>query len=119
MENLLNDEKFEQIWIDDNVSHNIGSDRAVKKLSDSDYIDYHIWKDINWKIMYKKHLPDTLISRGVNPNLIFHGGCLRCISQIKHGIDRCTGCQYFKSDWNKKNLFIGGGQCATNDNEVI
>ena len=37
---------------------------------------------------------------------IFHGGCLRCKSQEKHGIRRCLGCQYFEADWDKPDLSI-------------
>jgi hypothetical protein len=35
---------------------------------------------------------------------IFHGGCLQCKSQEKHGINRCLGCQYFEADWSKPDL---------------
>jgi hypothetical protein len=37
---------------------------------------------------------------------VFHGGCLQCKSQDKHGIRRCLGCQYFDADWNKPDLSI-------------
>ena len=35
---------------------------------------------------------------------IFHGGCLSCTQQEKHGINFCYDCQFFDADWNKPNL---------------
>ena len=101
---------FEQIWIEENVSGNLG---ASKRLRDPDYIDYHIWEDLNCAEMYKKHLPNSMVFRGSNPNIIFHGGCLGCLSQRLHGIDRCKGCKYFKAHWNLPELRIEGEKCAT------
>ena len=46
-------------------------------------------------------------------NVVFHGGCLGCISQRIHGIDRCKGCQYFKGNWSKPNLHIEGEEAST------
>ena len=51
--------------------------------------------------------------RGNNPNIIFHGGCLGCISQRNHGIDRCKGCQYFRFNHSKPNLHIEGEEADT------
>ena len=39
-----------------------------------------------------------------NPKFIFHGGCLGCSMQDEKGIGYCTGCQFFKPDWNKPDL---------------
>ena len=106
---LFNEEKFERIWVSRNKDGKYGED---KKLTDTEYIDYHIWEDQNYEQLYKKHLPNITLIRGINPNIIFHGGCLGCLSQRKHGIERCEGCQYFKADWSKPNLFIEGEDSA-------
>ena len=106
---FINADKFEQIWVAENVHNRYG---ASDSLRDSDYIDYHIWEDQNSTKMYKKHLPNTMVMRGSNPNIIFHGGCLGCISQRNHGIDRCKGCQYFRFNHSKPNLHIKGEEAA-------
>jgi hypothetical protein len=31
--------------------------------------------------------------------IIFHGGCLGCLTQNKKGIDFCRKCKYFDADW--------------------
>lgn len=98
-------DRFEQIWVSENVHHRYG---ASDSLKDNDYINYHIWEDQNSNEMCKKHLPNTMVFRGNNPNIIFHGGCLGCISQRNHGIDRCKGCQYFRFNHGKPNLHIEG-----------
>lgn len=102
--------EFERIWVAENVHSRY---RASDSLTDSDYIDYHIWEDQNSSKMYKKHLPNTMGMRGNNPNIIFHGGCLGCISQRNHGIDRCKGCQYFRFNHSKPNLHIEGEEADT------
>lgn len=99
-------DKFEQIWVAENVNSRYVD--TTDSLRDKDYIDYRIWEDQNSSEMYKKHLPNTMVFRGSNPNIIFHAGCLGCISQRNHGIDRCKGCQYFRCNWNKPNLHIEG-----------
>jgi hypothetical protein len=103
------EESFEQIWVSENVRHNFGHNKI---LSDNDYIDYYIWVDANWEKLAAKHLKNTKIIRGDNPNLIFHGGCLGCISQRQHGVERCKGCSYFKFDHRKPNLKIEGEECS-------
>lgn len=102
-------DKFEGIWVAENGNSRYG---ASDSLRDSDYIDYHIWEDQNSNEMYKKHLPNTMVIRGSNPNIIFHGGCLGCISQRNHGIDRCKGCKYFRANWSNPNLYIEGEESA-------
>lgn len=57
------------------------------ELTDDEYIDHYRTKSVD----------DC-------PIIIFHGGCLTCISQIYDGIDRCKKCQYFRCDWNKPDL---------------
>ena len=101
--------KYADVWYDRNVNDNY---KAEHQLPDSEYINYHIWEDINMERMYELHKPETTLWRGKNPNIIFHGGCLGCLSQKLHGINRCTGCQYFKADWNKPNLHIEGEEAA-------
>lgn len=32
--------------------------------------------------------------------VIFHGGCINCVSQERFGLERCYGCQFQKPDWN-------------------
>lgn len=103
-------EEFEGIWIAEEVN---GIYAASDSLRDNDYIDYYIWKDQNSNEMYKKHLPNTTVFRGSNPNIIFHGGCLGCASQRNHGIDRCKGCKYFRLNNSKPNLHIEGEEAAT------
>jgi hypothetical protein len=95
---------FEAIWVAENCKRDYG---VAKRLSDNEYIKYHIWERDNWKAMHAKHLPDHKVMRGVNPNIIFHGGCLSCVSQEKHGVDRCKGCLYFKFEHHKPKLKIG------------
>jgi hypothetical protein len=107
-------DKFEQIWIEENVHSRY---RASDSLRDSDYIDYHIWEDQNSSKIYKKHLPNAMVIRGSNPNIIFHGGCLGCISQRNHGIDRCKGCKYFRANWSNPNLHIEGEEADTMNEE--
>ncbi len=102
--------KFESAWLSHNKHHEYDKE---DELSDSEYLDYKIWEDMNWKDLYKKHLPNTLVARGDNPNIIFHGGCLSCISQRNNGIERCKGCTYFRFDHSKPNLFIPGEKSAT------
>ena len=43
-------DKFEKIWIAENVYHRY---ETSDSLIDNDYIDYHIWKDLNSNEMYK------------------------------------------------------------------
>jgi hypothetical protein len=40
------------------------------------------------------------------PTTIFHGGCIRCISQDRFGVDRCKTCRYYTHNWEDSNLFI-------------
>jgi hypothetical protein len=35
---------------------------------------------------------------------IFHGGCVTCESQEIYGKSRCSGCQYFESNWSLPDL---------------
>lgn len=103
-------DKFEAIWVAEKVDRDYNADRT---LNNNDYIDYHLWEDQNWEAMYKKHLPNTKVYRGVNPNIIFHGGCLGCLSQRKNGINRCKGCKYFRGNRNNPSLHIKGEKAAT------
>lgn len=113
---LLKEKFFESVFISDRVDR----DYTVRKtLSDEDYIGYHIWLYINIHEMYRKHKPNARLRVGVNPNIIFHGGCLGCLSQRKHGINRCTGCQYFRADWSKNNLHIEGEEASTMSNDEL
>lgn len=98
---FLKKDLFEELWKSSNRE-------SIKRLSDDDYIDYYLWKDENEDEMFKKHRPNTIVIKGSNPNIIFHGGCLGCLSQRIYSIDRCRGCQYFKVEWDKPNLFIEG-----------
>lgn len=96
---------FESIWIAKNVNYSYSADKV---LSDDEYLEYKRWEDINTEAMYLKHLPNVKYFRGKNPNIIFHGGCLGCLSQRLYGIERCKGCQYFKCDWSKDDLKVEG-----------
>jgi hypothetical protein len=101
--------EFENIWVLKNVqNHYFG---GLYELDDNDFIDYHIWQDLNFSDLAKKHLKNVKITRGVNPNIIFHGGCLGCKSQRIYGIDRCKGCFYFRGKTNDE-LKIDGEDCA-------
>lgn len=59
-----------------------------------------IWK---FKIKLLSNFVKSSYRDGV---IIFHGGCIGCKSQMKHGIKKCVGCQYFAADWSKPNLFL-------------
>lgn len=100
---------FERIWIAKNVNDEYS---APQVLNADEYLDYKLWEDMNIETMYKKHLPNTRLFRGKNPNIIFHGGCLGCVSQRLHGFERCKGCQYFRYSWDKENLHIKGEDSA-------
>jgi hypothetical protein len=106
---FIKEDEFERLWIDENVDWNYG---GANYLTDEEYIDYYIWSDQNSNIMFKKHSPDTMVISGNNPNIIFHGGCLGCISQRNHGIERCKGCKYFRANWSKYDLSIKGEESA-------
>ena len=109
-ENIFDKHKrFERVWVDNHIN-NLSRESS---LTDNDYIDYHIWEDKNCSQMYEKYLPNSLVIRGVNPNLIFHGSCLGCISQRNHGVNRCKGCQYFRGNWSNPDLHIEGEEAAT------
>lgn len=101
--------EFEKIWIDKNKNDNYN---AADSLNDDEYLDYKLWDDMNTEAMYKKHLPNTLLFRGKNPNIIFHGGCLGCMSQRLHGLERCKGCMYFRFNGCNTNLYIKGEESA-------
>jgi len=107
-------EDFERIWVAEKVKRKYEESISLSnKLSDNEYIDYRIWEDLHNEEMHKKHLPKTLVISGTNPNIIFHGGCLGCLSQRKHGIERCKGCYFFRSGGSRRDLFIKGEQAAT------
>lgn len=109
-------EEFERIWVAKNVNYEYG---ASYYLTDNEYIDYHIWQYQNSDKMYEKHLPNTMVMRGDNPNIIFHGHCLGCISQRNYGIDRCKGCQHFRANSSKPNLFINGEESSKINGEAL
>lgn len=102
-------DEFEQIWIAKNRNNNY---HATDILNDDEYLDYKLWDDMNTEAMYKKHCPNTLLCLGKNPNIIFHGGCLGCLSQRLHGLERCKGCMYFRFGRSKPNLHIEGEEAA-------
>lgn len=106
------EEGFELIWKAQNVS---GDYHAKECLDDDQYIYYKIYEDAHWKELYKKYLPNVMIFRGDNPNIIFHGGCLGCKSQRLHGIDRCKGCTYFRHSAGSEDLHIEGEDADTID----
>lgn len=97
--------KFEKIWVSENVSNEYG---ASKVLSDIEYIEYYIWGLENAQEMYDKYCPKSKVISSDYTNIIFHGGCVGCKSQMLFGINRCRGCKFFKSDWSKPNLEIKG-----------
>ena len=101
--------QFESIWINKNVNDEYS---ASQVLNNEDYLDYKLWEDMNMDTMFKKHLPKARVFRGKNPNIIFHGGCLGCLSQRLYGFERCKGCQYFRCNWNNPNLRIEGEESA-------
>lgn len=111
-------ELFKSIWIDKNVADNF---RAHESLSDKEYVYYKVWCQMNDEHMYKTHLPNaTVVSGSVNriDKIIFHGGCLNCVSQEITGVGRCLGCQYFRADWNKPDLNVKQGFTKIPDHEV-
>lgn len=104
------EEVFEKIWVAEKVKHDYD---ATDILSDEEYLDYNLWCDMNTEVMYRKHLPHVVLCRGKNPNIIFHGGCLGCLSQRRHGFERCMGCLFFRFDQKKLNLHIEGEEYDT------
>ena len=108
--------EFEQIWIAKNVN---GNYNAADMLNDDEYLDYKLWDDMNTEMLYKKHLPKTFLCRGKNPNIIFHGACLGCLSQRLNGLERCKGCMYFRFSHNKPNLHIEGEKAAKMSSEDL
>jgi len=38
-------------------------------------------------------------------HVIFHGGCIGCLSPEEMGIGNCIGCKYFTADWKLPNLY--------------
>jgi len=102
--------EFTQIWIAKNVDKDYN---AADKLNDNEYLDYKLWEDMNTEALYKKYLPKTFLYSGKNPNIIFHGGCLGCLSQRLHGLDRCKDCRYFRFNCSKLDLRIEGEEAAT------
>ncbi len=100
------DSKFEQIWIRCNVKEDYDADN---ELSDYEYIMYSVWTQFNDERLYEKYLPKTNVWSGSmnrTDKIIFHGGCLNCISQSIHNINRCADCKYFRANWSKKDLTI-------------
>jgi hypothetical protein len=109
-------DEFERVWIDKNRNKNY---YATDILNDDEYLDYKLWEDINIKALYKKYCPNTLLYIGKNPNIIFHGGCLGCLSQRLHGLERCKGCMYFRIIGDKPNLHIEGEEAAKTTEEDL
>lgn len=102
---FVQDELFERIWCESHLNHKFGSEKC---LTIGEYIDYHIWEELNYTSLMEKYLPNAGYSERDNPNIVFHGGCVGCVSQLQHGVSRCTGCQYFKVDWGLPDLSIDG-----------
>lgn len=94
---------FEQVWLGEHVMRDYGS---TDSLNDNDYIAYHIWDKEHSQEMYNKHIPEATVIRGNPSNVVFHGGCLGCVSQERYGINRCKGCQYFRANWGLPDLSI-------------
>jgi len=96
--------KFMYVWNKENVERDY--QRSPKNiLNDNEYILYSYWRQLNDEWLYDFHNMTVCSgSMGRRDKLIFHGGCLGCSSQETNSIDRCKGCQYFRADWNKKDL---------------
>lgn len=96
---------FERIWIVENVKDHYNYPDEV--LTDNEFIIYSAWRQLNDNWLYKKHLPNVMVMSGSmdrTDKIVFHGGCQSCDSQMKFGIMRCKGCQYFQADWSKPDL---------------
>lgn len=105
-------EEFEAIWVYKWVKRNYND--HPNHLNDDEYLDYKIWEDLNDDIMRKKYIPNHYFVRGENPNIIFHGGCLGCLSQRLYGFDRCKGCKYFRGkNHDNPSLKIDGEEADT------
>lgn len=107
---------FELIWVAKNVNDDYN---APDCLNDDEYLDYKLWDDMNTEMLYKKHLPNTRLFIGKNPNIIFHGGCLGCMSQKLHGLERCKGCRYFRWKSVSQDLKIDGEEAAKMDADEL
>jgi len=108
---------FEYLWVMFNVH---GDYCALEKLNDDEYIDYQIWKDINIEKLFEKYFPNAIVFVGKNPNIIFHEGCLGCLSQRLHGFDRCKSCDFFRATVKEtENLYIKGEDSAKINGEDL
>jgi hypothetical protein len=85
--------KFNE-WKNDNRNLSYKSREKIK----------NIYKDI--LILNSKSIDELNVYEEINSRnqIVFHGGCLGCYSQNDNGIKRCSGCQYFKAEWDKPNL---------------
>ena len=98
--------KFMYVWIKENVERDYER-RPKSILNDNEYILYSCWRQVNDEWLYRHYTMRVVSgSMGRSDKLIFHGGCIGCISQEINNIDRCKGCQYFRANWNKKDLCL-------------
>lgn len=97
------EETYEELWLDDNLSNH--SPKYRSSVSDDLYIGYVRWENDNAERMNKKHRPNTTVIRGTHPNLIFHGGCIGCVTQLKQSVDQCKRCFYFRNDSKLQSKF--------------
>jgi hypothetical protein len=91
-----NEETFEELWMGDNLSK--CSPKSRCSVSDDLYIEYVKWELDNYERMNKKHRPNILGIRGTHPNLIFHGACIGCVTQLKQSVEVCKRCTYFRNN---------------------
>lgn len=53
----------------------------------------------NDKVYAKNHIDEK-------KKIIFHGGCLGCVTPLHYGLGNCLECMYFEPNWNKRDLSI-------------
>lgn len=60
--------------------------------------------EYDMKRLKEKQTDAKRFERGEIDQVIYHGGCHGCNSQLLHGLHRCDGCQYKNANWDKPDL---------------
>jgi hypothetical protein len=51
--------------------------------------------------------------------LVYHGGCLDCISQLHYGLKRCNGCKFKTPNWNLPDLSVKKPESLFNPDGIL
>ena len=81
--------------------HGFNSDNITCTCNKCDVIDFidSPNKQENKKVYAEMHPEEKA-------KIIFHGGCIECVTPIHYGLGNCMKCMYFESDWSKRDLSI-------------